>query len=121
MNKELKLLANNIIELIPSGEDGLEDVDTDLIVDEVVYNCEPVEELEISDQGKYQHGGTIYGVGVFNKEKGYGIIGETLFYIKQNYSRNGSYYTDYYYNYDKPYLVKQVDKVITTKVWEAIR
>lgn len=119
MNKELRILAEEIIKQIPTGEINIESTDG-LVVDGIKYEYEEVEDSPIDDQGKYQYGSTIYGVGLLDEGRGYGIKGDTLFHIKQDFSRNGSYYTDYYYDYGKPYLVEQVTKVITTTDWEAI-
>ena len=122
MNEELKVLSKEIIKQIPNGdEDGIESLREDLVVDGVKYSYNVTEELEIKDDGKYQFGSSIYGIGLLNTEKGYDIMGDVLFYIKQDFNRSGSYYSDYYYEYEKPYLVEQVTKVITTTEWEVIR
>lgn len=83
----------------------------------IKYSYEEVEELSTEDDGKYQFGGTIYAIGVLKEEDGYGIV-EPLFYIEQDFARCGSYFSDYYYEYESPYIVEQ--KEITQIVWRAI-
>ena len=119
MNKELNILAEAIIKQIPTGEISIESTDG-LVVDGIKYDYEEVDVLSVEDDGKYQYGSTIYGIGLLDEERGYGTKGDVLFHIKQDFNRSGSYYSDYYYDYEKPYVVEQVTKVITTTEWEAI-
>lgn len=83
----------------------------------VKYTLEEVDEEPVEDYGKYQCGATIYAVGVLDEAKGYGID-DTLFYIRQDFVRSGSYYSDYYYEYEKPFIVEK--KEVITYEWEAI-
>jgi len=84
----------------------------------VKYSWIEKEEIETTDEGKYQNGGTIYAVGVYNEENGYGIK-EELFYIEQDFMRSGSYYSEYYYEYDYPFIVEK--REVTTYKWCVVR
>ena len=120
MKKELKILAEEIIKQIPTGERNIESGEGVFTVDELKYDYEEVDVLSVEDDGKYQYGSTIYGIGLLDEERGYGTKGDVLFHIKQDFNRSGSYYSDYYYDYEKPYVVEQVTKVITTTEWEMV-
>ena len=119
MNKGLRTLAEEIIKQIPTGEKSIENTDG-LLVDGIKYDYEEVEVLPVDDEGKYQYGSTIYGIGLLDEERGYGTKGDIIFHIKQDFSRSGSYYSEYYYEYEEPYFVEQITKVITTTTWERI-
>lgn len=112
MNKEL---FDRICEEMPSNT-SLENMEV-IEIDGHKYDCEEVEELETVDEGKYQFGGSIYAIGYSNDEKGYGII-EPLFYVRQDFTQTGSYYSHQEREYENPYIVEKREKVIT--VWEAI-
>ena len=75
------------------------------------YELEEIEELDEINEGEYIEGGTIIGV----YEKG-NTDKEPLFYLRQNYAKIGSYYTDYDYYYEKPYVTSKITKTI--EVWE---
>ena len=120
MKKELKILAEEIIKQTPTGERNIESGEGVFTVDELKYTYEEAEVLTVEDDGKYQFGSTIYGIGLLDEVRGYGTKGDVLFHIRQDFARSGSYYSDYYYDYEKPYLVEQVTKVITTTLWKAI-
>lgn len=121
MEKEkLNQLCKEICNQIPSGEDNIEQSEK-LIVDGITYTYEEVEELTTEDEGKYQNGGCIYAIGVADKEEGWKIEGEPLFYIEQDFTRSGSYYSDYYYDYEKPYRVEKVKKVIEVEEWACVK
>ena len=113
MSKEL---FDRIREEMPSSI-SIEDMEV-IVVDGHKYDCEEVEELETVDEGKYQYGGSIYAIGVFNEEKGYGIKNDPLFYVRQDFTQTGSYYSYQEREYEKPYIVEKKEKVIT--VWEAV-
>jgi len=117
MDKEnLNQLCKEICNQIPNGEDNIEQSEK-LIIDGITYTYKEVEELTTEDEGKYQNGGSIYAIGVADKEKGWKIEGEPLFYIEQDFTRSGSYYSDYYYEYEKPYRVKKVTEIVTIEKW----
>ena len=75
------------------------------------YELKEVEELDEVDNGKYSYGGVI--IAVYKKNK---TDEEPLFYLRQNYTKTGSYYTDYDYYYKKPYVTSKITKTI--EVWE---
>lgn len=113
MNKEL---FNKICEKMPTNI-SIEDMDA-IEIDNNKYHSEEVEELDTIDEGKYQFGGSIYAIGLFNEERGYGIIGEPLFFVEQDFTQTGSYYSYQEREYEEPYIVEKKEKVIIS--WEAI-
>lgn len=84
-------------------------------IDGVKYTYCEVEHLETTDEGKYQYGGTIYGIGVLKDEYD---IEEILFYISQDFTQTGSYYSHQEREYEKPYIVEE--KQVIKTVWRAI-
>lgn len=114
--KKLNQLCEEICNQIGSGEDNIEHVDK-IEVNGVQYTYSEVEELEIVDEGKYQNGGSIYAIGITDENEDGGIKGIPLFYIEQDFTRSGSYYSDYYYDYEKPYRVKKITETITIEKW----
>ena len=117
MNKEeLNQLCEQICNQIGSGESSIEHIDK-IEVDGIKYTYKEIEELETLDEGKYQNGGSVYAIGIADKEKDWKIEGEPLFYIEQDFTRSGSYFSDYYYEYEKPYRVKKETKIITIEEW----
>lgn len=85
-------------------------------VNGIKYMAFEVEELDTTDEGKYQFGGTIYGVGEFVEET-FGIKGDYMFYIEQDFTQTGSYYSFQEREFEKPYIVEQREVVKT--VWVA--
>lgn len=74
------------------------------------YDIREVEELATEDEGKYQYGGTVHRILLDNKE--------TDMCIMETWSRSGSYYSDYYYNYDKLCLCEQYTRTVVD--WKVI-
>lgn len=115
MSKEEKELYEEICELFGSSCVECKDF---VELDGIKYDCEEKEVLDVISEGKYEYGGTVYAVGILDEEKGYGIK-EPLFYMEQDFNRTGSYYSDWEYEYETPYLVEQ--KEITKTIWKAIK
>lgn len=69
-------------------------------------------ELDIDDEGKYQYGGMIYRVYKDGKP--------TDMYIRETWSRSGSYFSDYYYTYDNLELVEPYTKTITIEDYRVV-
>lgn len=88
--------------------------DTEVVVNNIKYGAVEVESLTTEDEGKYQIGGTIYGIGKIEDNK----IEEILFYIEQDFTQTGSYYSDQEKEYEIPYIVKKVQRIV--EVWESI-
>lgn len=114
--KDLELYKR-ICEALPYNYD-LEDIDP-VEIDGIKYSTIKVERLTTEDEGKYQFGGTIYGIGLLDEDKEYDIIGEPLFFVEQDFSQTGSYYDFQEREYEKPYLVEQ--KEITKTIWKRIK
>nr|DAG17526.1 MAG TPA: hypothetical protein [Bacteriophage sp.] len=69
-------------------------------------------ELDVDDEGKYQYGGMIYRV--------YKDGEPTDMYIRETWSRSGSYFSDYYYSYDELELVEPYTKTITIEDYRVV-
>ena len=106
-------LQKEIVEEMPSDK-KLEDYEP-IEVNGVKYSWYEEEELTTEDEGKYQYGGSVYAVGVLDEESGYGIKGEPLFYVRQNFTQCGSYFSYQEITFEKPYIVKQ--KQVNKTIW----
>lgn len=113
MNKELTEKLLKAFDISHS----LEDCEA-VQIDGVEYCCYLVEELQIEDKGKYQNGGAVFSVKVYNGTYNDAQIDEPLLYIEQDFTRYGSYYSDYEYEYYEPYVVEK--REITTTVWKSV-
>lgn len=87
-------------------------------VNGILYTYEEVEKLKTIDEGKYQYGGSIYAIGV-SKEDGYSIV-EPLFYVRQGFSKSGSYFSDYQYEYEELEIVERKEELKLVVSWESI-
>lgn len=112
-----KYLFDNILEKLSTDNCPLEDIGS-IEFNGVRYCCAVIEKLTTEDEGKYQLGGNIYGVGEFNEQQGYGII-EPLFFVEQDFTQTGSYYSYQEREYEKPYRVEKQEKKIT--FWNIIK
>jgi len=88
------------------------------------YSLCEYEEDDISDEGKYQYGGTTYQLVEFDKSiesypDGNSTTKEFNLFIYVGFSRSGSYYSDWYYMYDEPTISKVEMKHVERKVIEA--
>ena len=111
---EVSKANKDILKKICESIRYLDYIENDAIsIDDDLYYINEKEELSVSDVGKYQCGGTIYQV--INKH-----TGEEIGLIKQDWTRSGSYFSDYYYSYETPYPVKKIKKVIEVEQYEAI-
>ena len=78
-----------------------------LEVDGTNYGLYCVEEGDWDDEGKYQYQYNLYQLSSFNKDiKNYlcdkSLIDKYNLFVGQCVTRCGSYFSDYYYEYDKP-------------------
>lgn len=76
---------------------------------------EETEDEGWSDAGKYSDNGYIFRVSVFDAEGGF--VEDLDLYIKQYVTRYGSYFSDYYYEYDAPFRVEKIKKVVEVEEW----
>lgn len=93
-----------------SGRNILED-DFYCKIDGIAYGFICEEEGDWEDEGKYQFSTDEFKLVSFDdsKEKhphGKNIIDTFNLFVSVGISRSGSYYTDYYYDYDKPQYFK---------------
>ena len=84
-------------------------------IDGVKYLPFEVEDLDTTDEGKYQYGGVIYGIAEIDDD--FNAKGNYLFYIEQDFTQTGSYYSEQYREYEAPYIVEKKEVVKT--VWVA--
>lgn len=110
-----KVLINEIINMVPD-ETSVSDVGEIYICDKT-YRFSKEKELETIYEGKYQSGASVYALYEYNEEDDE-TIGEPLFYVLQDFVQVGDYYSFQEFYYEKPYQVKEVEKVI--KVWERV-
>lgn len=67
------------------------------------------------DEDKYSQGSYIYRVSVYDSEGGF--VEDLDLYVQQWVTRCGSYFSEYYFEYDSPYRVKLEKKVIEVEEW----
>ena len=104
MNKELLL---KIAYIINDEELSLEDCLVE--VDNVKYSFENVSQEPWDDQGKYQH--SSYEGQLCRVDEDYNTLELYDYYIDQSISRSGSYYSDWYYDYQNVRIYK-IEKVL---------
>ena len=73
------------------------------------YGLIEVGEQLVTDEGKYQYGGETYQLVSFNSNKksyprNSNIIDKFNLFVDEDWSRSGSYFSEYYYTYEKPSL-----------------
>lgn len=76
---------------------------------------EEVESEGWEDEGKYSNNGYVFRVSVYDMSGGF--LEDLELYIKQYASRSGSYFSDYYYEYDAPFRVERIKKVVEIEEW----
>lgn len=118
MNKELLELGNQICEKI--GSNDIEDIDS-ILIDNIKYTFNEIKSMKWESQGKYDNGESIWQIGIADDECTWKIKedGEFDLYIMQTASRNGSYYSDYYYEYEEPFIVES--REIVTTEWVEVK
>lgn len=87
-------------------------------VNGITYSYEEEDVEDTIDEGKYQYGGTIYAIGV-SKEDGFGIV-EPLFYVKQDFTKSGSYFSHQEYEYEELYIVEKKEEVKIITSWKSV-
>lgn len=108
-----------ICELI--GQFDISNTDNELVVNGVRYALKEIKDWDWSDEGKYSYGECVYQLGIADKNVRWNIEeGKELnIFIMQEATRSGSYFSDYYYDYEIPYLV--IAKEVKTKIWEKVK
>lgn len=111
----IKFCKNKINELDWFDNNYFEDDIIDLIFENGHYSFCLVSEDSWMDEGKYQHSNSIYQlISYNNKDIEYpcekNIIDKINLFFDLPISRSGSYYSDYFYQYDKP-MVMQLNKI----------
>ncbi|HID0768063.1 TPA: hypothetical protein ACXDAZ_002592 [Clostridium botulinum] len=89
-------------------------------IDGITYALEQIEEEDWISGGKYECSSNVFRIGISNKECAWKVDKPLDLYIKQDVSRTGSYYSDYFYDYEKPYMVEQKEETIVVNKWVAI-
>jgi hypothetical protein len=121
MNKQIsEELAKQIMTEVNSKDDEQRDIeDLEIKINNITYGFKIIEDSNWQNDGKYDLKSTISQL--VSYDDNYKIIEEFDTYFEQSSSRTGSYYTDYYYSYDKIERLQRVEKVIPEHievVWE---
>lgn len=82
-------------------------------IDGVEYGLDIVEESNWDDQGKYQYK---YVTGILCKSSEDGSVTKYDIAVTQYITRSGSYFSDYYYDYDPLQVDQLVQKVIPQQI-----
>jgi len=86
-------------------------IDTDVVINDTKHYFEIVEgdQDDWDDDGKYQYSNYVAQLveidDNFNEVKRYEL------YVREDVSRTGSYYTDYYYGYERTIVEKHITEV----------
>ena len=86
-------------------------------VDGVKYTYAEESELDTIDEGKYQYGGRVYAIGELDETTGWDIK-EVLFYVEQDFTQVGSYFSCQEREFEAPYIVEPVEVTVTE--WKAV-
>lgn len=124
MNSEMKftkIASNELVEAILSEVyniyDGVGDIleDFTVLIDNINFAFICIQESGWDDQGKYQYSSIDYQLVSYNHSKrSYPTDDNILeyydFIFTQHISKSGSYFSDFYFEYDKPepYKLKEV-------------
>jgi len=85
------------------------------------YSLIEYDEDDISDEGKYQYGSTTYQLVEFDSKicsypNELSTIKEFNLFVRVNFSRSGSYFSDWYYSYEIPEIliveVKHIERQV---------
>ncbi|HCL4447164.1 TPA: hypothetical protein N2D16_002769 [Clostridium botulinum] len=114
---DLQELGKKIIK--ECGSEDLESCDS-FKIDGDIYALEQIEEGDWISEGKYEYSSNVFRIGIANKECAWKVDKPLNLYINQDVSRTGSYYTDYTYDYEEPYIVEQKEETVVVKKWVAI-
>lgn len=103
----------------PDMEDNFE-----LEIDGVSYGILEEDGSDWTDEGKYSYADKTYQLVSYDKNvSGYicddSIIDKYDLFITQSFSRSGSYFTDYYYQYDSPTVQVATIERVPEKVIKA--
>lgn len=93
------------------NEDDFEELGA--TIDGVEYGLDIVEESNWDDQGKYQYK---YVTGILCKSSEDGSVTKYDIAVTQYITRSGSYFSDYYYDYDPLQVDQLVQKVIPQQI-----
>lgn len=93
------------------NEDDFEELG--VTIDGVEYGLDIVEESNWDDQGKYQYK---YVTGILCKSSEDGSVTKYDIAVTQYITRSGSYFSDYYYDYDPLQVDQLVQKVIPQQI-----
>lgn len=82
-------------------------------IDGVKYGLDFVDETDWDDQGKYQYKNV---TGILCKSSEDGSVTKYDIAVTQYITRSGSYFSDYYYDYDQLQVNQLVQKVIPQQI-----
>lgn len=96
----------------------------ELEIDGIAYGILKEDESEWTDEGKYSYADKTYQLVSYDKNKSNYICDENMIakydlFINQSFSRSGSYFSDYDYQYDSPTVQIATIERIPEKVIKA--
>ena len=109
---DLDLLCENLLEEIETNK-SLE-VQCVTLEDKKYY-FEEVYEEDWCDCGKYAHSYTVYRVSIYTLNDEF--VEDTELYLRHDVTRSGSYFSYYEYDFETPYRVKKIKKIIEVEEW----
>lgn len=124
-SEEIVSLLKEKCSNVKSGDNNYADRgELDFELNGLGYSLCEYDEEDISDEGKYQYGGTTYQLVEFDKSiesypNGKSTTKEFNLFVYVAFSRSGSYYSDWYYSYEKPIIQTVEMKHIERQVIEA--
>lgn len=105
-SKELiEVIRNRLSEVVDYERNCFED-DFGFKFNDICYDVIVVDEPEFAVEGKYQSRSICYQLVSCDENSKSWVIDRFNLFFEIPESRTGSYYTDYYYSYEKPILFK---------------
>ena len=105
-SKELiDVIRNRLSEIFDCEQNCFED-DFGFEFNDICYDVIVVDEPEFAVEGKYQRRSVCYQLISCDENSESWIIDRFNLFFEISESRTGSYYTDYYYSYEKPMIFK---------------
>lgn len=105
------MLTNEKVKIILNGLDKEDWEDSEVKVDGVKYGLMETENEGWKSHGKYETNTYIFEIVSGDNYDPTGV------FVRQGQTRSGSYYSDYYYDYEDYEVVEQIEKTIVVKRW----
>ena len=110
-----EILIQEIISTFNKLDSENRDVeDQQITVSGIKYGFKIIENTGWEDDDKYDFKTTISQLVSYDEK--WNVIDKFDIYVEQHSSRTGSYYTDWYLNYDEIERIKRVEKIISEQI-----